>query len=406
MKNLYIIILFLTLNGCKKSEDGTVEVVPVTPTELKATVISKDQVDLTWKDNSTNETGYKIERKTDSGNFTEIGSTATDISTFSDKTVSLNTNYTYRVYSFNKIGKSIQYSNEVSIKTVNVPTLTTIVITDITSNGAKSGGSVSADGGSAITSRGIVWGISSNPTIASSTKTSDGTGIGSFQSAITGLVASSKYYVRAYAINNVGIGYGNEIAFSAMSVNTVIGANGRIWMDRNLGASRVASSSTDVEAYGDLYQWGRGTDGHQMRTSGTTSTLSTADVPGNNLFIINPISSFDWLSNQNSNLWQGVNGVNNPCPMGFRIPTYDEWDAERKSWSSNNSAGAFASPLKLPLVGHRKNTGLLTDVGTNADYWTSTTVALKAYHLGFGVGIALMSSEFRSYGVCVRCIMD
>ena len=92
MKKLYIIILLLTFCGCKKSEDGTVEVIPLAPTELKGTIVSKDQVDLTWKDNSTNETGYKIERKTDSGNFTEIGSNAADVTIFSDKTVILNTN--------------------------------------------------------------------------------------------------------------------------------------------------------------------------------------------------------------------------------------------------------------------------------------------------------------------------
>ena len=201
----------MTLFGCKKSDDGTVEVIPLAPTELKGTIISKDQVDLSWKDNSTNETGYKIERKTDSGNFTEIGSTAADVTSFSDKTVSVNTNYTYRVYSFNQVGKSINYSNEVSIKTINVPILTTADITEIISSGAKSGGNVSADGGSPITARGVVWGTSSNPTISLITKTSDGTGTGSYQSAITGLVASTKYYVRAYATNSAGTGYGNEI---------------------------------------------------------------------------------------------------------------------------------------------------------------------------------------------------
>lgn len=56
MKNLYIFLFLLTLLGCKKSGDGTVELIPLAPTELKGTIISKDQVDLTWKDNSTNET--------------------------------------------------------------------------------------------------------------------------------------------------------------------------------------------------------------------------------------------------------------------------------------------------------------------------------------------------------------
>jgi hypothetical protein len=70
MKQIFIssiVVLIVAIIGCKKSEDGTVEVIPLAPTELKGTIISKDQVDLTWKDNSTNETGFKIEQKTDSG---------------------------------------------------------------------------------------------------------------------------------------------------------------------------------------------------------------------------------------------------------------------------------------------------------------------------------------------------
>jgi hypothetical protein len=60
---------------------------------------------------------------------------------------------------------------------------------------------------------------------------------------------------------------------------------GKTWMDRNLGASQVATSSTDVNAYGDLYQWGRGADGHQCRTSPTTTFLSSTDQPGHGDFI-------------------------------------------------------------------------------------------------------------------------
>jgi hypothetical protein len=63
---------------------------------------------------------------------------------------------------------------------------------------------------------------------------------------------------------------------------------GRTWMDRNLGASQVATSSTDANSYGDLYQWGRRADGHQCRTSPTTSTLSSTDQPGHGKFILAP----------------------------------------------------------------------------------------------------------------------
>src|SRR5690554_5022864 len=148
---------------------------------------------------------------------------------------------------------------------------------------------------------------------------------------------------------------------------------GEIWMDRNLGASQVATSSTDAAAYGDLYQWGRAADGHESRTSGTTSILATSDTPGHGNFITNGSSPYDWRNPQNDNLWQGVSGTNNPCPSGYRLPTEAEWEAERTSWSSNNEAGAFASPLKLPVAGRRDfSDGTLGDVGSGGFYWSST----------------------------------
>ena len=411
---LYLSLFFHVLFGCSISQDGIVEVVPLAPSELKATLVSSDQIDLSWKDNSTNETGYKIERKIDTGNFTEIGSTAIDVTTFSDKALSINTNYTYRVYGINQVGKSISYSNEVTIKTIAVPTITTTAITEIISSGAKSGGTVSSDGGSGITTRGVVWGTSTNPTISLSTKTSDGTGVGAFQSAITGLDASTKYFVRAYATNSVGTGYGDELSFttiatSAPAFNTVIGANGRIWMDRNLGASRVATSSTDVESYGDLYQWGRGADGHQLRNSATTTTRSSTDVPGNGNFILAPQTQFlpiDWRIPQNNNLWQGKNGINNPCPNDFRLPTIEEWEVEYQSWSPKTSAGAFASPLKLPMAGYRPTIiGPLENIGTKGYYWSSTVGSTTAQFLYFNGGVGGATAN-RAGGISVRCIMD
>ncbi len=65
---------------------------------------------------------------------------------------------------------------------------------------------------------------------------------------------------------------------------------GKTWMDRNLGASQAATSSTDVLSYGDLYQWGRFADGHQCRTSGTISTLSSCNAPEHDKFILAPNS--------------------------------------------------------------------------------------------------------------------
>ncbi len=184
-------------------------------------------------------------------------------------------------------------------------------------------------------------------------------------------------------------------------------ATGKTWMDRNLGASRVATSSTDEQAYGDLYQWGRAADGHQKRTSGTTTTLSSSDTPGHGKFILAPNSPYDWRSSQNDNLWQDIGGTNNPCPSGYRLPTEAEWDAERQSWSSNNAAGAFDSPLKLPAAGLRRGSyGSLYYVGSLGFYWSSNVDGFYSRHLAVSNTVSGMYPYYRAYGRSVRCIKD
>lgn len=182
---------------------------------------------------------------------------------------------------------------------------------------------------------------------------------------------------------------------------------GRVWMDRNLGASRAARSSTDSQAYGDLYQWGRAADGHQRRNSPTTSTLSRSDQPGHSSFTLVPNRPWDWRSPQNDNLWYGVNGGNNPCPPGYRLPSYAEWDAEIDSWRSNSSSGAFGSPLKLPVAGGRSgSSGSLYVVGSLGGYWSSTVSGSGARVLVFDSSYASMGSSRRAFGRSVRCLKD
>ncbi len=182
---------------------------------------------------------------------------------------------------------------------------------------------------------------------------------------------------------------------------------GDIWMDRNLGASQAATSSTDAAAYGDLYQWGRAADGHQMRTSDTTYSLSSSDTTGHSNFIITSSSPRDWRNPQNDNLWKGVNGINNPCPDGYRLPTKAEWEAERTSWNSNNTAGAFASPLKLPEAGYRNHSsGLLINEGSGGFYWSGTIDSINASYLFISNVNASTVNDCRSCGHSVRCIKE
>jgi len=179
---------------------------------------------------------------------------------------------------------------------------------------------------------------------------------------------------------------------------------GETWMDRNLGATQIATSFDDVNAYGDLYQWGRNTDGHQIRTSSSTSILSTTNSPNHSDFIL---ANSDWLTVSDDNLWQGVNGINNPCPLGFRLPTEAELEAERLSWISNDAAGAFASPLKLTVGGARSRmSGAIGNVGTFVGYRTSDLDGLQSRMLGISLTTSLMGDRDRADGNCVRCIQD
>jgi hypothetical protein len=199
---------------------------------------------------------------------------------------------------------------------------------------------------------------------------------------------------------------GKPIWTGSLPANTVV-SNGRIWMDRNLGASQVATSLTDAASFGDLYQWGRGTDGHEKRTSVTTNNLSSSDVPGDAIFITT--TNGDWRSTKNDILWQGLYGINNPCPAGFRLPTEAEWSSERSSWSSPYEDGAFASPLKLPKAGWRGDNGSIRPSSGGGLYWSSTvsvTYLGRARPMVFDAGYFSIGDNARSYGFCVRCIKD
>jgi uncharacterized protein (TIGR02145 family) len=194
---------------------------------------------------------------------------------------------------------------------------------------------------------------------------------------------------------------------ASVTYGTVSSTGSKCWLDRNLGATAIATGS-NVASYGDLYQWGRGADGHQLRASGTTAVLSSTDVTGNTNFILAPNTPFDWRSPQNDNLWQGASGANNPCPSGYRLPLESELDTERASWTGvNNAAGALASPLKLPMAGYRDiNDGSIGDEGSYGNYWSSAVNTTNSTLLLISSGNAHMSLNKRASGYSVRCIKD
>ena len=210
---------------------------------------------------------------------------------------------------------------------------------------------------------------------------------------------------------------GSVVTYGVITSSTT----GRKWLDRNLGAPNSPTAHNDWANYGDLFQWGRGADGHQLIArngntdeltvgSDTSSTLSTSDNPGHSSFILSFSSPADWRNPQNRNLWQGIDGVNNPCPAGWRIPTSAEWDAE------SITTDGFEK-LKLTLGGGREPfSGTFSAVGILGGYWSASFEPLPSNNFHYfeiasdGAGGTTASGISFNYGTAFgyscRCIKE
>jgi uncharacterized protein (TIGR02145 family) len=355
-----------------------------------------------------------------------------------------NTTWYVRAFATNSAGTG--YGNVVIFTTpvnITVPLLTTAAITNLSYNTATSGGTITGNGGAAITASGICWSKTNNtPTLADS-KTTGTTATGSFTSVMNNLEENTTYYVRAYATNSVGTAYGNAVTFNTPADPTQVtftyngatvtygvitsSVTGRKWMDRNLGASQVATAYNDRLAYGHLFQWGRPADGHQLvnysssttgvGVNGKTKTLATSDVPGHSTFITpdntvqqNGVWVYDWRDDQNTNRW-AINSQGS-CPAGWHVPTKAEWDAET---AITNLSTAYAQ-LKITAAGYRYGDfdgsgreGTVRTAGSSAWYWSSSVWPSGA---GFSSYKDISSTGSntdlagRAYGACIRCIKN
>jgi uncharacterized protein (TIGR02145 family) len=406
---------------------------------------SPTHINLSWTDNSTNETGFKIDRKIGSGNWvTDYGIiNNADVINFTDTSVSAGITYSYRVSSFNSVGKSLTYSNEVTLTpnaTPVLPTLTTTAASSITQTTAISGGNILNDGSAAITARGVCWSTSPNPTISLATKTTDGLGSGAFTSNITGLTANTTYYVRAYATNSIGTAYGNEINFTTLQNSTginIAGPNvtdidgntyqsvtncGQTWTKQNLNVSKY-SDGTPIPQVTDPTAWANLTTGAWCYYN---------NDPANS-----PI--YGKLYN-----WHAVAGIYdaaslaNPAlrkklaPTGWHIPTDPEWTqltdclggqnvagGKMKSigtiqegtglWQIPNTDATNASGFTGLPAGGRDDDGPFLLIGSNGFWWSSSeesTTNAWNHNLSCYGDDAYRFNNPKKSGFSVRCLRD
>jgi len=195
-----------------------------------------------------------------------------------------------------------------------------------------------------------------------------------------------------------------QLAGQAVAAQETASSSGETWMTMNLGAQRVATSPTDGAAYGDLYQWGRTTDGHEKRNSTAVAGPVASGSEGAN-FITS--GTGDWLSTRDDTRWGATKTANDPCPTGYRVPTLAELDAERLLFATNDAAGAFGSILKLPLAGNRNgSSGAIGAVGAAGYYWASTSINSYARFILIGSSEVKIDYNARATGFSVRCIKE
>jgi len=323
-----------------------------------------------------------------------------------------------------------------------LPTVTTSTVSSFTASTATCGGNVTATGGASVTARGICWSTSHNPTVSNS-HTTDGSGTGSFISSITGLSAGTTYYVRAYATNNVGTAYGEEVAFTTLSAGgtvvidskscpgtpTVTDHEGNVyatvqigdqcWMRDNLRTTTSPSTGTylipaaDADYtftgkqarwynndsatyapmnYGLLYNWNAAVDTFNMACGETSVNTSS-----------NNAVSVTFIGPR-----RGI------CPAGWHLPSDAEWTTLTDYVSSqsefqcggnsNNIAKALASTEGWGT--HTNNCTVGNDPSTNNATGFSAVPAgisegLSFYYAG-STAFFWSSAQYNSYDTYCR----
>lgn len=357
-------------------------------------------------------------------------SDGTGIGSFVSSMTGLTVATTYYVRAYATNGAGTSYGNEITFTTyANPPTLVTTTMTSVTHNTATSGGTISADGGAAVTARGVCWNTSTAPTINNS-KTIDGTGIGGFPSSLTGLVGSTTYYLRAYATNSAGTAYGNEVTFTtAVPPPTVTDIDGNVYNIITIGPQEWIKENLRTTKLND----------------GTAIPFVTGNTTWGNL--ISP--GYCWYNNDQATFKNTYGGLYNfysvettkLCPIGWHVPTNDDWntlitylggstqatiklkETGTTHWATNSNATNSSGFTALP-GGFRDSyyvyLGEFRYIGYLAEFWSSTVTTINGKEMNYveinnnSNSTRLLSTfydysfgqNYRSLGYSVRCIKN
>ena len=278
--------------------------------------------------------------------------------------LSAGTKYYVRAYAINEVGTS--YGSTISFTTeeepsYSKPTVTTSSATNVTTSSATIGGNVTSDGESTVTERGVCYSTSNSTPTTSNSKKSSGSGLGNFTVNLTNLSAGTKYYVRAYAINEVGTSYGSTVSFTTEEISSTNNTeNGYQYVDLGLSVKWATCNvgASNPEEYGKYFAWGETTSKSYYNGSTYTYTDNPTTLPMSvdaaranwgGKWRMPTIDEFEELRNNCTWKWTTQNGVN-----GYKV--------------TSNSNGNY---IFLPAAGYR-DLGSLYGAGDYGYYWSSS----------------------------------
>jgi uncharacterized protein (TIGR02145 family) len=312
----------------------------------------------------------------------------------------------------------------------DIPVLSTTVVTEITQTTANGGGNITSDGGEVVTARGVCWSTNQTPTI-SDNKTTDGVGAGNFTSSINELTANTKYYVRAYATNKNGTGYGNEVYFTTQqgiitgsltdsrdgTVYQTVKIGNQVWMAENLKylPSVVGPATVSIET---PYYYVYGYNGSDVNAAKATTNYSTYGV------------LYNWPAAMNGSASSTTNpsGVQGVCPAGWHLPSEAEWTELADYHGGTGVAGGKLKATgtvhwKIPNTGATNEAGFAAlpggrfydvdltfdDIREKGNWWSATQESYShawALNITYNFTYLFTYGRNKSVGISVRCVKN
>ncbi len=292
--------------------------------------------------------------------------------------------------------------------TPSIAFVTTSQVTDISYYSATVGGKVTDDGGAEVTERGICYSTSANPTTAN-TKITSGSGLGEFTCKLTDLQDSTTYYVRAYAINEKGTAYGEEVSLTTLKAPF---ENGHEYVDLGLSVKWATCNvgASTPEDYGDYFAWGE-TEPKEVYDWSTYKYCNGSD---DSLTKYNTKSSYGTVDNKTV-LEASDDAARANWGGAWRMPTDAEMTElhEQCTWSWTIQNGGYGykvtsksngNSIYLPAAGYRSGSSL-GRAGSDGYYWSSSLATVgpsSAWGVYFHSGHVLRDSSSRYYGLSVR----